>query len=147
MSPARTRAKSTSADDIEVVAPTPDTEAALAPATVDLEGPAASRFQVPRWLRGGTPALTYIGVGVAVFGFVLILIAWGQVAGETQVYLQVPYLVSAGLSGLGLVMVGLTIVNVAAKQRDAADRDRQMDQLVSILDELKGALGEEGRRR
>jgi hypothetical protein len=147
MSPARTRAKATSIDDIEVVAPTPDADAALAPAAVDLESPAASRFRVPTWLRGGTPALTYIGVGVAVLGFVLILIAWGQVAGETQVYLQVPYLVSAGLSGLGLVMVGLTIVNVAAKQRDAADRDRQMDQLVSILDELKGALGEEGRRR
>ena len=34
--------------------------------------------------------------------------------------------------------------------RDAADRDRQIDQLVSILDELKSALGggeDRGRRR
>ena len=146
MSPARTRAKSTSTDDIEVIAPATDAEAALAAADVDVDGPAPSRFRVPTWLRGGTPALTYIGVGVAVLGFVLILVAWGQVAGETQVYLQVPYLVSAGLCGIGLVMVGLTIVNVAAKQRDADARDRQMDQLVSILDELKSALGDEDRR-
>jgi hypothetical protein len=146
MSAARTRAKSTATDDIEVIAPAAEAEAALAAADVDPGGSFLSRLNVPTWLRAGAPAQTYIGVGVALLGFVLILVAWGQVAGETQVYLQVPYLVSAGLTGLGLVMVGLTIVNVAAKQRDAADRDRQMDQLVSILDELKGALEEGGRK-
>ena len=130
-------------EQIEVIEPA--TEAALEPARPDArrEGP-----RLPTWLRAGAPALTYIGVGVALVGFVLILVAWGQVAGETQVYLQVPYLVSAGLTGIGFVMVGLTIVNVAAKQRDAADRDRQIDQLVSVLDELKSALAEDrGRRR
>jgi uncharacterized membrane protein len=105
------------------------------------------RVRVPVWLRAGSPAATYVGVAVAIIGFVLILVAWGQVAGETQVYLQIPYVVSAGLVGVGLVMVGLTIVNVAAKQRDAADRDRQMDQLVSILAELKSTLAEKGPRR
>lgn len=135
--------------DVEVIAPEPSVEEALAPATADLEeerrGP---RLRVPTWLRGESPVVTYVGIGVAMVGFVLILVAWGQVAGETQVYLQVPYLVSAGLTGVGLVMVGLTIVNVSAKQRDAAARERQIDQLVSILDELKSALGEDrGRRR
>jgi hypothetical protein len=125
-----------STTDLEVESPTVASEAA----------PSTRRFHAPGWLRAGSPTVTYIGVGVAVLGFVLILIAWGQVAGETQVYLQIPYLVSAGLSGVGLVMVGLTIVNVAAKQRDAADRDRQMDQLVSILDELKTTLGEKRPR-
>jgi hypothetical protein len=115
-------------------------------AVTELEAPRPGR-RLPPWLRPGSPALVYIGVGVAVVGFLLILLAWGQVAGETQVYLQIPYLVSAGLTGIGLVMVGLTIVNVAAKQRDAADRDRQMDQLVSILAELKAAMGERPARR
>ena len=132
--------------DIEVIAPDTDVEKALDAATVDLDAPQERRLRPPTWLRAGSPALTYIGIGVAMIGFVLILVAWGQVAGETQVYLQVPYLVSAGLTGVGLVMVGLTIVNVAAKQRDAADRDRQIDQLVSILEELKSALGEDRRR-
>jgi hypothetical protein len=149
MSPTRSRARSASTDDIEVVtpsAPPADAEAALDVAELDIERSGASRFRLPTWLRADSPALTYIGVGVALLGFLLILLAWGQVAGETQVYLQVPYLVSAGFTGVGLVMVGLTVVNVAAKQRDAADRDRQMDQLVSILDELKNALREGGRR-
>ena len=132
--------------DIEVIAPEQTAEEALAPASFERDETRTRRPRLPSWTRSGSPVLTYIGVGVSVLGFVLILIAWGQVAGETQVYLQVPYLVSAGLSGVGLVMVGLTIVNVAAKQRDAADRDRQIDQLVSILDELKSALGEDRRR-
>ena len=129
------------------------TAAESLPADVDVEearppragasgATAAWRGRLPTWLRGSSPALTFIGMGVAIVGFVLILVAWGQVAGETQVYLQLPYLVSAGLTGLGLVMVGLTVVNVAAKRRDAADRDRQMDQLVSILAELKATLAE-----
>jgi hypothetical protein len=119
----------------------------------EMEGPAARRLRltVPVWLRSGSPALTFIGIAIAVAGFVLIVVAWGQVAAQTQVYLQMPYLVSAGLTGLALVMVGLTVVNVAAKQRDAVDRDRQIDQLVSILGELKASLGTEtagkGRRR
>ena len=126
-----------------------DVDEALAPASdaSELEGvgtrrrlPRWLRGGLPTWLRGGSPALTFIGVGVAIAGFVLILVAWGQVAGETQVYLQMPYLVSAGLTGLALVMVGLTIVNVAAKQRDAVDRDRQIDQLVSILGELMASM-------
>lgn len=126
-----------------------DADAAMAPA-VELAGPARRRrlnLRVPTWLKGNSPAPTFIGVGVAIFGFVLIMIAWGQVAGETQVYLQLPYLVSAGLTGLALVMVGLTIVNVAAKQRDAVDRDRQIDQLISILGELKATMDESGKGR
>jgi len=96
--------------------------------------------RLPSWLRGSSPVPIYIGVAIAIAGFVLLLIAWGQVAGETQVSLQLPYLVSAGLTGLALVMVGLTVVTIASEQRDAAARDRQMDQLVSILDELNATL-------
>jgi hypothetical protein len=132
--------------DVEVDAPPADLDEALA-AAVDTGPPRGSRLRLPTWLRGSSPAPTFFGIAVAIAGFVLILVAWGQVAGETQVSLQLPYLVSAGLTGLGLVMVGLTIVSVAAEQREAAARDRQMDQLVSILEELKTALGEKGRKR
>jgi hypothetical protein len=108
------------------------------------------QVSVPVWMRPESAAFVWAGIVVAMLGFVLIGIAWSQVAGETQVYLQLPYLVSAGLSGLGLIMVGVTMVNVAAKRRDAVERDRQIDQLVSILEELKGAMtptDRSGRRR
>jgi len=95
-------------------------------------------------LRPLSPTPTYIGIGVAALGFVLIAVAWGQVAGETNVALQVPYLVSGGLFGLALIFVGLTVVSVAAKRRDAALREQQTQLLADALRELRSALeGEE----
>lgn len=91
-------------------------------------------------LRPLSPVPTYIGIAITVLGFVLVMLAWGQTAGETNVALQVPYLISAGLSGLALVLVGLTVVNVAAKRRDALLREQQMQLLSDALRELSAAL-------
>jgi hypothetical protein len=99
-----------------------------------------SRLQAPAWLHPDGPALVWLGLGIVAIGFVLIAVAWAQVAGETLVYLQLPYLVSGGITGLALVMLGVTLVNVSAKRRDAIERQRQIDQLVSILEEVKHAM-------
>ena len=88
-----------------------------------------------------SPVPTYVGIGIAVLGFVLIAFAWGKVAGiADNVALQMPYLVSGGLTGLGMVMVGVTIVNVAAKRRDALERKQQTQLLADALAELRNAL-------
>jgi hypothetical protein len=88
-----------------------------------------------------SPVPTYVGIAVAAAGFVLIAYAWGKVAGiANNVALQLPYIVSGGLTGLGLVMVGVTIVNVAAKRRDALERQQQTQLLADALTELRNAL-------
>jgi hypothetical protein len=87
-----------------------------------------------------SPALTWIGLGLTALGFAVIAFAWGKVAGLLQVSLQLPYVVSGGLSGLGLVMVGMTTVNVSVRRRDAAERAQQHEQLQAVLRELKDAL-------
>jgi len=87
------------------------------------------------WLRPSSPVMTYVGIAVSIVGFVLIVIAWAAVAGKAEVYLQVPYVVSAGFSGLGLIIAGVTIVNVATRRRDEAERSRQMDRLAQLLQE------------
>jgi hypothetical protein len=105
-------------------------------------------WRLPVSLRAGSPTWTWVGVLVVAAGFVLLAVAWGQVAGETQVYLQVPYVVSAALVGLGLIMVGLTVVSIAARQQDATARDHQIEQLLVSIDELKDALAKpKGRQR
>ncbi|MDT7572852.1 MAG: hypothetical protein QOE05_3026 [Actinomycetota bacterium] len=106
-----------------------------------LEQPAARRR--PSWLSAGSPVPTLIGLVVVVGGFGLLGIAWGRIARETNVALQLPYLVSAGLTGLGLIMAGLVVVNISAKRQDAAERARQMDQLTLVLRELKASLDED----
>lgn len=83
---------------------------------------------------------TLIGVVVAAAGFALIGIAWAKVAALTQVWQQMPYLMSAGLPGLGLVMTGLVIVNVSARRQDAAARARQMAALAEAMRDLQRSL-------
>ena len=116
---------------------------------VEIEnGPKASvgvAAKVPA-LRPLSPVPTYIGIAVAAVGFVLILFAWGQVAGEVNVALQMPYLISGGLTGLALVMVGVTIVSVAARRRDAVLREQQTALLADALRELSAALDPDARR-
>lgn len=97
-------------------------------------------------LRPLSPVPTYIGIAVAAIGFALIMIAWGQTAGEVNVALQVPYLISGGLTGLALVMVGVTTVNVAAKRRDAVLREQQTELLADALRELSAALDPDAPR-
>lgn len=97
------------------------------------------RLRLRLWATG-SPAPIYIGVVIALLGFLLVAVAWGQVAGETAVALQLPYLVSGGLTGLALVVTGLTIVDVAVRRQDAARRERQLEQLADLLREIKETI-------
>jgi hypothetical protein len=85
---------------------------------------------------------TYIGVVLVLIGFALIGVAWAKVAPLTDVALQFPYLLSAGLPGLGLVMVGLVVVNVAARRQDAAERARQLATLTEAMRSLQRTRGQ-----
>lgn len=111
------------------------------PATTSRGGRPGSAALSPQ-----SPSPTYVGIGVTILGFVLIAVAWGQVADETDVALQLPYLLSGGLFGLALVLVGLTVISIAAKRRDAALREQQTQLLADALGELRVALeGNAGR--
>ena len=59
---------------------------------------------IPGWLRLASATWTWIGVAAVILGFGLIALTWGFVSGEGQVFRQLPYLVSGGLSGLGLIV-------------------------------------------
>jgi len=93
-------------------------------------------------LRPLSPVPTYLGIGVSAIGFILIAVAWGKVAGETLVSKQLPFLVSGGITGLAMVMVGLTVVSVAARRRDAVLREQQTELLADALRELASSLEE-----
>lgn len=89
------------------------------------------------------PTLTYVGIAVAALGFGVIMYTWGEVAALTVVPLQMPYLLSGGMVGLGLILSGLTIVNINAKRQDAAARQRQLGQVREVLLEIKAVLAGE----
>lgn len=106
-------------------------------------GPPGRRRQLPQLLAATSPAGVYAGVVVALAGFALIAVAWGQVAGQTDVAFQVPYLVSGGLAGIGLILVGLTVINLAAVRRDNSERTRQLDRLADLLAQANQTLAED----
>ena len=94
-------------------------------------------------LRGVPNLTTWAGVAICAAGLVLIAIAWGRTAGLTNVALQTPYVISAGFTGLGLVVVGLTLVSIAAKRADAAERTRQLRELRDVLADLRQQIEEQ----
>ena len=87
------------------------------------------------------PTLTYAGIVIVAAGFGVIMFSWGKVAALTAVPLQLPYLLSGGLVGLGLILSGLTLVNINAKRQDAAARERQLGQVREVMAEAGRSHG------
>ena len=106
---------------------------------VEPETPAVRQRSL-RALRPLSPVPTVTGVVVCAFGLLLIAVAWSQVAGEADVSRQVPYLVSGGIFGLALVLIGLTTVNIASKRRETALREQQAELLADAVDQLSRVL-------
>jgi hypothetical protein len=105
----------------------------------------AARLGRPLAALRAVPNLgTWLGVVLSSIGLILIAVAWGRTAGLGNVALQVPYVVSAAFTGLGLVVVGLAVVSISAKRADSEERTRQIRELREALADLRQTL-EDGR--
>lgn len=124
---------------------TPDIDAAsrddAAPAAPEQVGSVATRGRrlAARW---NPTTGVWIGLGLAAAGFVTIFYSWSKVAGLVIVAQQVPFLVSGGLSGVALVIVGVTALGVAVRREDRRDRTDQLVQITRLLDSLHELLDE-----
>jgi hypothetical protein len=86
-----------------------------------------------RSLRPSDP-WTIAAVGCLFGGAVLLVVAWYDVSGTANLYQQLPYLVSAGFSGLALIMVGSALVI-------AGRHDRVERRLAQLLDAISEPVG------
>jgi hypothetical protein len=113
------------------------------------DAPAGRRTLSERFpfLRPESAVPTYAGIALGLGGFALITYTWGRVAGLLLVPLQLPYIISAGLTGLGLILVGSVLVSVQAKRQDAAAEAKQLEELASVLREIGRAREEPKRPR
>lgn len=88
-----------------------------------------------RSLRPGDP--WSIAAILCLFGgAVLLVVAWYDISGTADLYKQMPYLVSAGFSGLALIIVGSALVI-------AGRNDRVERRLAQLLDAITEAAGTE----
>lgn len=70
-------------------------------------------------------------------GAVLLVVAWYDISGTANLYEQMPYLVSAGFSGLALIIVGSALVIAGRGDRV----ERRLAQLLDAITEAAGTAG------
>ena len=90
----------------------------------------------PSWAElARTRALTLVGIGLAVLGLVGIGLAWYHAGNTSQVWIQNQELISGGIGGLSLVLIGVALVAYdglqAARAADAARFERLIEALES----------------
>ncbi len=85
------------------------------------------------WERFGAK----LGVGFALAGFVLVFLGWNGAASTDRLPSQFPYLISGGLAGLCLVIVGAALIITETGREDR-------DGLRAEIEELRNALGKIG---
>jgi hypothetical protein len=128
-----------------VTAETPSTPAAddSAASSNGLATPAPSRRRqrfAKLWQLMRTGVGVWVGLLIAAAGFGLIAFTWSKVAALVNVALQIPYLMSGGLTGLGLIMLGLLVVNLSLKRKEAVDRHRQLEEVREALVRLRQSI-------
>jgi len=74
-----------------------------------------------------------LGVALCLAGFVLIFIGWNGAASVDRVTAQFPYLISGGIGGLGLVILGAILISVDIRREDG----RRVEQMLA---EVRDAL-------
>lgn len=77
-----------------------------------------------------TKGTVYLAVGLTALGFFVIFLGWNGAAEKDFVAGQIPYVISGGLTGLGLVFAGLAMALVEAQRRDTARVLAKLDQLI-----------------
>jgi hypothetical protein len=77
-----------------------------------------------------------VAAGVCLIaGAILLVVAWYDISGTNQLYEQLPYLVSAGFTGLALVMVGCALLVAGRYDRV----ERRLARLVDAITEPAGS--------
>ncbi|HUQ40367.1 MAG TPA: hypothetical protein VM030_09440 [Acidimicrobiales bacterium] len=70
-----------------------------------------------------------VGLGVVLAGLVLVFLGWNGAASYDRVPAQFPYLISGGVAGLGLIILGAALIVV---QNQRADRAALQDALAEL---------------
>ncbi len=86
-----------------------------------------------RWSKlGGV-----VGIVYCVAGFFLIFLGWNGAASNDREPAQIPYLISGGIGGLGLVVVGSALIVAHSLRADRVE-------LRGAIDDLRDAIAERG---
>jgi hypothetical protein len=74
-----------------------------------------------------------LGIAYCIAGFVLIFLGWNGTASKDDAPAQIPYIVSGGIAGLGLVVVGAALIVAHSLRTDRVE-------LRAAVDDLRAAI-------
>jgi hypothetical protein len=77
-----------------------------------------------------------LGIGYCLAGVALILLGWNGAASYDRVESQMPYLISGGLAGLALVIIGAGLLVVQAQRQNRAALQSSITDLREAIDRL-----------
>ncbi len=97
-----------------------------------------------KWATGSPVS---VGVLLVVAGFVALFLAWNGAAGKDYVEGQLPYVISGGMVGLGLIGAGLTVINVQARRADQAELLTRLEALTEAREDTVDPKGKPAARR
>ena len=80
-----------------------------------------------------------LGVALCVVGFILVFLGWNGAASRDRVPAQFPYLISGGIAGLCLVIVGVGMLIVQNQRTDRAALQASIDRLREAVERSGGA--------
>jgi hypothetical protein len=82
-----------------------------------------------------------IGLGCIAVGLLIIGLAWNGAASVDFVSGQIPYLLSGGALGLGLIVLGSALIVVQNSRRDRSLVEAQLKELNTAITRLANAVG------
>lgn len=75
-----------------------------------------------------------LGVALVLAGLLLVFLGWNGAASRDRVPAQFPYLISGGIAGLCLVVVGVGMIIVQAHRADRAKLQASLAELAAALE-------------
>lgn len=79
-----------------------------------------------------------LGVGLCFAGFLFLFLGWNGAASVDRVASQFPYLISGGLVGLSLVVIGVGMIVVQNQRADRAALQATLQELQRAIDAANG---------
>src|SRR5262245_35851024 len=83
-----------------------------------------------------------LGIAYCIAGFVLIFLGWNGTASHDREPEQIPYIVSGGIAGLGLVVVGSALIVAHSLRTDRVELRGAIEDLRAAIE--RGAGGATG---
>ncbi|MGH2759487.1 MAG: hypothetical protein ACRDKJ_07965 [Actinomycetota bacterium] len=86
----------------------------------------------------------YLAFSVIGLGFLALYLGWNGAANRNCVDCQIPYLISGGMTGLGLIATGIAVLVVQNGRRNRVEIEQKLD---VIAEALEGSSGNPGRAK